>query len=111
MAGAAAGMTLLDADLNRLRIQLVADAGAALLVLIVTTALSVYKPWGRTRYGRRTERLGRSGTPPPFGSPDAGIIPAFSDGTPWGRYVLLAILGFALVVGAVHLAGGGLGGH
>ena len=36
----------------------VVHAGLALLALIVTTILSVYKPWGKTRYGRRkaTER-------------------------------------------------------
>jgi hypothetical protein len=28
-------------------------ASFALLALLVTTTLSVYKPWGRTRYGRR----------------------------------------------------------
>ena len=33
-----------------LRIQLIADAGAALLVLLVTISLSVYKPWGRISY-------------------------------------------------------------
>src|SRR5882724_4406128 len=30
--------------------QLVADAGLALLVLLVITALSVFKPWGKIRY-------------------------------------------------------------
>ena len=32
---------------------MIADAGAALLALLVATTLSVYKPWGRTGYGRR----------------------------------------------------------
>jgi hypothetical protein len=31
-------------------------AGGGLLVLLVTTALSVYKPWGRTPYGRRKQQ-------------------------------------------------------
>jgi hypothetical protein len=40
-----------------MRIQLVANAGAALLVLLVATTLSVFKPRGMTRYGRRKERV------------------------------------------------------
>ena len=49
MAEAAARTTSFGADLGRPRIQLMADAGAALLVLLVATMLSVYKPPGRTR--------------------------------------------------------------
>jgi hypothetical protein len=39
--------------LGDLQIQLVVAAGAGLLVLLTTTALGVYKPRGRTRYGQR----------------------------------------------------------
>ena len=56
MARVAAERTPMSADLRGLRIQLVADAGAALFVLLVATALSVYKPRGLTRYGRRKRR-------------------------------------------------------
>ncbi|CAN5852423.1 hypothetical protein BH10CHL1_BH10CHL1_22860 [soil metagenome] len=48
--------TMSSAGVGRLQIQLVGDAGAALLALIVTTVLSVYKPRGLTRYGRRKQR-------------------------------------------------------
>ena len=51
VARMAAERTLSRADLGELRIQLVAEAGAALLVLLVATSLSVYKPPGMTRYG------------------------------------------------------------
>jgi len=52
-AAAAAGA---GADLGTLKIQLVVHAAGGLLVLLVATALSVYKPRGMTRYGvRRTE--------------------------------------------------------
>jgi subtilisin-like proprotein convertase family protein len=34
-------------QLKDLRIQLIADAGAAVFVLLVITTVSVYKPWGR----------------------------------------------------------------
>ncbi len=49
MASVAAERTLASTDFGMLRIQLVFEAGAALLVLLVTTALSVYKPQGRTQ--------------------------------------------------------------
>jgi hypothetical protein len=52
LAGAAAEGTL-GADLRSVRVQLVADAAAALLVLLGATVLSVYKPRGVTRYGWR----------------------------------------------------------
>jgi hypothetical protein len=39
-------------DLGRLQIQLAAKAGAALVVLLVATTLSVYKPEGVTRWGK-----------------------------------------------------------
>jgi hypothetical protein len=53
LAGVATERTLAGGDLRDLRIQLVVDAAAALLALLVATGLSVYKPRGLTRYGRR----------------------------------------------------------
>ncbi len=55
LARVVAETTLSSGELGGLRIQLVANAGAALLVLLVATALSVYKPRGMTRYGRRKQ--------------------------------------------------------
>src|SRR5713226_2479378 len=55
VATAAAETILSGADLRGLRIQLAADAGAALLVLLVNTTLGVYKPRGLTRYGWRKQ--------------------------------------------------------
>jgi hypothetical protein len=37
------------------RIHLVVAAGGTLLLLIAAAGLSVYKPWGRTPFGRRTQ--------------------------------------------------------
>jgi hypothetical protein len=46
--------TILSAtDFRQLRIQLVVDAGAALVALLITTVLSIYKPRGVTPYGWR----------------------------------------------------------
>jgi hypothetical protein len=60
MADVAAETTLSGVDLHGLRMQLVIEAGAALLVLLVTTILSVYKPEGTTRYGWRQQHERRA---------------------------------------------------
>lgn len=53
MANAAANMTLSGVDLLKPRTALVVHAGGGLLVLLVITVLSVFKPWGLTHYGRQ----------------------------------------------------------
>jgi hypothetical protein len=35
------------------RVPFIVHAGGGLLVLLAATTLSIYKPWGRTRFGRR----------------------------------------------------------
>ena len=50
MAGVAARTTLLRGDFGMLRAQLLFEAAAAMLVLLTATALSVYKPSGRTQW-------------------------------------------------------------
>ncbi len=59
LASIAAHTTLSNSE-HGLQIQLMADAVAALLVLIVATTLSVYKPRGMTRYGRRQQHQSRA---------------------------------------------------
>lgn len=56
LASVAAEKALLSNDLRGLRVQLVADASAALVALLVATTLSVYKPRGLTPYGRRKQQ-------------------------------------------------------
>jgi hypothetical protein len=63
MASVAAETTSFRAELTPIRIQLVADAGAALLVLLVATTLSVYKPRGLTPYGYRRQEQRTNGQP------------------------------------------------
>jgi hypothetical protein len=41
------------------RVHLVIAAGGTLLLLFITTALSIYKPWGKTKFGRTVRNLGR----------------------------------------------------
>lgn len=100
-ASAAAAGTL--PDVGRLGTQLVGDASLAVLVLLVTTTLSVYKPWGRTRFGRR-ER-----SPAPSGAASKGVA-AF--GLSRGMKIFLVAIG-AIVLGFVvlHLAGRGFAGE
>src|SRR5687768_3340719 len=64
LADVVAETTLAHGALAGLRVQLVADAGAALLALLVATALSVYKPRGMTRYGRRKQHEKRTMSQP-----------------------------------------------
>ncbi|MFI9771639.1 hypothetical protein ACIHJG_32875 [Streptomyces sp. NPDC052415] len=56
LADAAARAALTGGELQGMRVQLIADAVAALLVLVTAAALSVFKPRGVTRYGRRRQR-------------------------------------------------------
>lgn len=80
-------------DFRALRIQLVADAGAALLVLLATTTISVYKPWGKIEFGLS--------------------IPRFISTTKKPLRILL-LIGFLLVIIlfiALHLVEGGLSHH
>lgn len=90
---------LSSTDLRQSRIQLVADAGAALIALLVATTLSVYKPWRLTRYGRRNEVLARNIVRPATAS---------------NFWKWLWLVGFIVVVtlfAILHLTGGGFHGH
>lgn len=111
VAGVAAETPLSSGDLRRLRVQLVADAGAALLVLLVATALAVYKPRGMTPYGRRKQHERRE-------VPQTPVTPVSDPGgeTTRGpgleRKIGLAVVGvIAAAFVVLHLAGGGLGRH
>jgi hypothetical protein len=53
VARAATERVLASTDLRNLRIQLVADAAAAVIALLAATVLSIYKPGGLVRATRR----------------------------------------------------------
>jgi hypothetical protein len=101
VAAVAAQTTLASGELLQLRFQLVGDACAALCVLLMTTALSVYKPWGMTPYGLRKQNE-LTGAWRPTTSRQVA---------PWGRYVLFGIITVVLLVLLLHLAGIGLHTH
>jgi hypothetical protein len=99
LAAAAADRMLSSTDLHQLRVQLVADAGAALMALLVAATLSVYKPWGMTSYGRRN---------------DGAAVRVGAQAVQGPTWTVLWLLGFIIVVGlfiALHLANGGLHHH
>ena len=56
LAKVVAETTLADGELRGLRVQLVANAAAAVVALVVATALSIYKPRGITPYGWRKQQ-------------------------------------------------------
>jgi hypothetical protein len=101
VAAVAAQTTLAASDLRQVRFQLVGDACAALFVLLVTTALSVYKPWGMTSYGLRKLNEETAAWRPPSTRHLA----------PWGRYVVFGIIAVVLLVLLLHLGGIGLHAH
>ena len=110
VAAAAAVMPLSGQDLWQLRVQLVGDASAALFVLFVTTTLSVYKPWGMTPWGMTPYGLRKQ-----FEDASASRLMRVSDRyaqrTHPGRYVVLAIVAFVLLVLLLHVAGVGFREH
>ena len=92
---------LSSSDLRQLRLQLIGDACAALFVLMVTTALSVYKPWGLTAYGLRMQSEATPTWRPVRAQPSAT----------WVRYALFGVLCLAFLFLVLHFAGGRLHGH
>ncbi|SNQ60356.1 hypothetical protein [Candidatus Methanoperedens nitratireducens] len=101
IAGVVSEAPLSNTELRGLRIQLMADAAAALLVLFATTTISVYKPWGMTPYGLRKQHEQHKVVP------DRGLTTRKS----WGLYMLLGLIFLVLLFVVLHLIGGGLGIH
>lgn len=64
IAAAATEAALSGADLRGIRTSLTTHAAGGLLVLLVTTTLSIYKPRGMTRYGWRKEHEQRAPSQP-----------------------------------------------
>jgi hypothetical protein len=99
VAAVAAQRMLSSADMRQLRIQLVADAAAALFALLVATTLSVYKPWGLTSYGRREDVVAMNSSRTSIANPL------------WSRLWLLGVVVAATLFVILHLMAGGMGHH
>ena len=115
MSGLAAETALSSADFRALRIQLVVHAAGGLLVLLAATTLSVYKPWGMTRYGRRKQHERRKVSQVDLLSyPDSSVGSGQGStiSTPrWVYVVGIHAIGLVLLFVVLHFTGGGLPGH
>jgi hypothetical protein len=97
----AAAAALSSANLRAAGRELLVHSAGGLLVLVVVTTLSVYKPWGLTRYGRR--KLREQGVELAEGS---------TTNTSTSRWVyVFGILALVLLMAFRHLLGGHLGHH
>lgn len=102
VAAAAREGPVAAADVHALQVQLVGDAGAALLALLVNVTLSIYKPQGLTPYGRRKSLEQRRG-----GEGDLAAVGARSP--LWIRGLAILVVMLIIVFVILHLAGRGLG--
>jgi len=82
-------------ELRNLSQSPVLHSGGGLLVLLVNTTLSVYKPWGRTRYGLRKQHEQFEGL-------SSNLITSTRER--WGRYILLGIISLFLLFLVLHLS-------
>ncbi len=119
----AAETILSRADLRAAGVELAVHAAGGLLVLLVPAALSIYKPWGLTPYGRRKQHEQRALSQQPYlpsqrpsldSSSDIGVWPPGDSITitlrrahMYGIIVIIVVLHFVIL----HLTGIGLGGH
>ena len=101
LAGIATYTTFTNSLLPGMRIQLIAYAGAALLVLLATNTISVYKPWGRIQFSllRNHKR-----------NIDVQVERTAVKKS-WGFYLLIGLFCLALLFIVIHILGGGMGGH
>lgn len=107
VAAVAADTTLSISDLRGLRIQLVADAGAALLALIVATALSVYKPKGLTPFGQKQQEVSHASATDTLGNTRVGTGSTADTRAPrWVYAFAIVMLALVLLFLMRHLAGG-----
>jgi hypothetical protein len=102
-------------ELRNLSQSPVLHSGGGLLVLLVNTMLSVYKPWGRTRYWLRKRHEQREVLLADLPScPESDVKVVLGSNPRTARWVsvvgILAIV-MTLLFLIAHLAGGGMWGH
>jgi hypothetical protein len=95
IGGLAVDTTMPIDELRNLSQSPVIHSGGGLLVLLVNTTLSVYKPWGRTRYGLRKQHEQNEGL-------SSNRIT--STWERWGRFILLGIISLLLLFLVLHLS-------
>lgn len=112
MAGLASDTILSATDFRAQRIQLVVHAGGGLFVLLAATALSTYKPWGLTPYGKRRKHKQRTSvTAERLSHVESHVEPSLRtpSGTPrWAYVVGYHAIGLVVLFIVLHLVGGGM---
>jgi hypothetical protein len=89
-------------DVGSLGTQLVGDAALAILLLLVATTLSVYKPWGKTPYGQRLDQREQLGVAVLDSNQERRL----------GLKLLLVVIAVAVVSFAIwHIMSGGVAAH
>lgn len=78
-------------------IGLIAKSGAALLVLLIITTISVYKPWGKIQVAKPADR------------PFTGSQTEIKNKKTWVLYLIIGLIALTLILS--HLFGGGMRGH
>jgi len=111
----AADTTISIDELRKLSQSPVLHSGGALLVLLVNTMLSVYKPWGRTRYGLRKQREQREVLPVDLLSrPESDVevvLGSTSKAPRWVSVVGILAIVLTLLFLVAHFIGGGMRSH
>ena len=116
LARAAGETAMAITNYRGLQIQLVGDAVAAIVLLLIATTLSVYKPWGMTAYGRRRQTERQRSRPDVSDELVSGVDikpvrgPALRRPR-WVYVVGIHAVGLALLFVVMHLTGRGLLGH
>jgi hypothetical protein len=112
LADAAREATLAIGNYRGLQVQLVGDAIAAIVLLLVATTLSVYKPWGMTKYERKQQERSKPQVEPSAIAPKTKPSREPVTGTPrWVYVVGIHAIGLVLLFALLHLTGRGLPGH
>ncbi len=100
LAGVAANTSLTNIQEPGLQIQLIAVSGAAILVLLAATTISIYKPWGKIKFA--------------MGDINKEIFVQGNKATSkksFGFYILIGLAILVLFFIIMHLFGGGMGSH
>lgn len=99
VSGAAPGIL---PEVGSLGTQLVGDAALAVVVLLVATTLSVYKPWGKTPYGQRMDQREQLGVAVLDSDQERRL----------GLKLLVVVIAVALAAFAIwHIMSGGMADH
>lgn len=100
LAGVAAESSVSNTSQAVLVIDLIKKAGAAILVLLAVTTISVYKPWGKIQLGQNSNNQ---------------FIKMQDNGKKlkksWTLYVLTGVMVLVLIFIIIHLFGSGMHGH